>query len=76
MHASGPSQQTPEWFQERKIRLTASQWLNILEGKEKVNTVLHGRPTSSLSESCKNYGLTYESAALRSVQTLLRHYRG
>ena len=60
-----------EWFNCRKIRLTGSQWYNILVGKEKTHRLFHGRPTSTWSENCKSYGQKYEPAALRSVQRFI-----
>ena len=66
MYACGPKQKTPEWYQERAVRLTASNWYNKPSG------LMHGKPGTKFSEMCKAYGDKYEAAALRSVQTFLR----
>ena len=71
MYVSGPSQKTPEWYQERAVRLTGSNWYNILKGKEKPSGLIGCRHGSKFSEMCKAYGDRYEKAALRSVQTFL-----
>ena len=71
MYVSGPSQKTPEWYQERAVRLTGSNWYNILKGKEKPSGLIGRRHGSKFSEMCKAYGDRYEKAALRSVQTFL-----
>ena len=71
MYVSGPSQKTPEWYQERAVRLTGSNWYNILKGKEKPSGLIGRRHSSKFSEMCKAYGDRYEKAALRSVQTFL-----
>ena len=70
MYVSGPRQKTPEWYQER-VRLTGSNWYNILKGKEKPSGLIGRRHGSKFSEMCKAYGDRYEKAALRSVQTFL-----
>ena len=71
MYVSGPSQKTPEWYQERAVRLSGSNWYNILKGKEKPSGLIGRRHGSKFSEMCKAYGDRYEKAALRSVQTFL-----
>ena len=60
-----------EWFTSRKIRLTGSQWYNILVGGEHKQALLHGRACSDWGERCMRYGQKYEPAALRSVQTYI-----
>ena len=62
---------SPEWFASRKIRLTGSQWYNILVGGEHKQALLHGRVCSDWGERCMRYGQKYEPAALRSVQTYI-----
>ena len=62
---------SPEWFASRKIRLTGSQWYNILVGGEHKQALLHGRACSDWGERCMRYGQKYEPAALRSVQTYI-----
>ena len=71
MYVSGPSQKTPEWYQERAVRLTGSNWYNMLKRKEKPSGLIGLRHGSKFSEMCKAYGERYEKAALRSVQTFL-----
>ena len=56
MYVSGPSQKTPEWYQERAVRLTGSNWYNILKGKEKPSGLIGRRHGSKFSEMCKAYG--------------------
>ena len=74
MYVSGPSQKTPEWYQERAVRLTGSNWYNILKGKEKPSGLIGCRHGSKFSEMCKAYADRYEKAALRSVQTFLNPF--
>ena len=74
MYVSGPSQKTPEWYQERAVRLTGSNWYNILKDKEKPSGLIGRRHGSKFSEMCKAYGDRYEKASLRSVQTFLNPY--
>ena len=63
MYVSGPSQKTPEWYQERAVRLTGSNWCSILESKEKPSGLVGRRQGSKFSEMCKAYGDWYEKAA-------------
>ena len=71
MYVSGPSPKIPEWYQERAVRLTGSNWYNILKGKEKPSGLILRRHCSKFFEMCKPYWDRYEKAALRSVQTFL-----
>ena len=71
MHACGPKQKTPEWYQDRAVRLTGSNWYNILVDNKKPSGLMRGKPGTKFSEMCKAYGDKYEAAALRSVQTFL-----